>query len=280
MRRKIFLLFLICAALLWGQVLPALAGAGVAGSGGVHVLPLEITRITLGENASFDFVNRGGIGIDTVSFRTRGYSEDGKIIFYFSGDSAKGGRVYLDLTLFGAPLNFLISPGDAVTTSVSDGYQAVFSSVLEVAVQQYTTQDGKTYRIPESQLCWFSSRDGYADPAPHTFQYDYPDADLFQKAYTFSLGLRVDRIYPELTDMYQVSKPGYLVRSVQDLSLLADTDLAEGDLIWAINGTPIVDDPCALEKGKAGMTEGKDLILSVLRDDRPLEIRVAASALR
>ncbi len=270
-KRLTTLAALFCLLCLLVTAVPSLADHA-------HTLPLEILSVTPGEQASFTFINHGDIDITTASFRTRGYTEDGSVVYFFTADLAEGGKVYMDLTRFDGFIGPMLHPEKSAAVEVSDGYQAIFSDVLEVAVQQYTTLDGRTYRIPESQLCWFSSKDGYPEGTVLAFDYDYPDRSVFQKSYSFGLGLSIDRIYPELAARHGLTRSGYLVTAVSG-GLLAAFDVREGDLIWALNGLQIIDDPCALEKAKAALTDGTDMVLSILRDGEEITVTVPPSAL-
>lgn len=247
--------------------------AAAAAEDSLHTLPVEIIRVTPGKDAGFVMRNRGTDEITSLSFRIRGTDEEGKPVSFPAGDAEAGGEGSLNVALYNAHITSVVLPGDIRDIRIENGYQSAFSSTLEIALQQYTTLDGKTYRVPESQLCWFSSRDGYAAAAPCSFRYDYPDASVFRKSYSFSLGVSIERIYPEMTEARRVSKAGYLVTGIRG-GILAGREIQVGDLIWAVNGIPIVEDPCAMEKAKASLTDGAEMTLSLLREDQPMELLV------
>ncbi|MBO7663629.1 MAG: hypothetical protein J6U01_09685 [Clostridia bacterium] len=244
----------------------------------LHTLPVEIVSITPGKDAGFVLKHCGTEEITTVSFRIRGTDEAGNPVSFSAEDAESGETAYVNVALFNAPITSILLPGDVRDIRIENGYQSAFSSTLEMALQQYTTLDGKTFRIPESQLCWFSSRDGYPVTPPSSFRYDYPEASVFRKSYSFSLGVSIERIYPEMTEARGVSKPGYLVTGTHG-GILAGRDIHAGDLLWAVNGIPIVDDPCAMEKAKAALTDGTDMTLSLIRDQQPLELLVTSGDL-
>ena len=233
---------------------------------------VEIRSLTVGEKASLSFANTGDQDLMLVSFRFRGWDAEGNLVNIFR-DVEEGADLGASETIMLLDVTCLpfLQPGSTETEDLSNGYEAVRAARLEAAVQQFTLLDGTTHRIPESQLVWFSSEGGYPEGAANSFRYDYPDASVFKKSYTFSLGVTVARIYPEYEKFFDVSQSGYGIADVRR-GLFANAGVQADDLLWALNGIPLDQDPYALEKAKALLADGEAMELDIQRDGEKITI--------
>ena len=265
--KKLFL-FLILSAV----CLCCLSFASAEGDAADHPIPVEIRSLAVGEKASLEFANTGDSDLLLVTFRLRGWDAEGKIVNIFEAAEAGTLPENLDtVMLLDVTCVPFVVPGGTDTVDLSAGYEAVNAVRLEAAVQQYTLLDGKSWRIPESQLVWFSSDGGYPEGSSNTFSYRYPLPDVLKKSYTFSLGVSVARIYPEFEDYFEISHAGYGVAAVRR-GLFSNAGVLEDDLLWAFNGVSLEDDPYALEKAKAALVDGEAMVLSIQREDQDMTI--------
>ena len=249
----------------------AFAGAESAAPA-AQPIPVEIRSLSVGDQASVTFANTGDQDCMLVTFRFRGWDAEGNLVNIYkavASGSVPGESQTIMLQDYTC-IPFL-SPGGVETEDLSLGYEARHAARLEAAVQQYTLLDGTSHRIPESQLVWFSSDTGYPEGVANAFDYEYPDASVFKKSYTFSLGVSVTRIYPEYEEYFGLSHAGYRIAEVRH-GLFSNAGIRQDDLLWAMNGIALTDDPFALEKAKAAIVDGQPMVLSVLRNGEEITI--------
>ena len=236
-----------------------------------HTIPIEIISVTTGDSAGIVVQNNGDEDILEIEFRIRGYDPDGN--FVNSQTEIPEGRELYNMSLFSAEFHEdnTLRKGDRFNSDISMGKQAALSEEIELAVQSYTMQNGIAYVIPEGQLYWFSSKDGYEENVSGIFTYDYPTQEIIEKSGSFSMGISTEYVFPE--DGQDVT--GFQIIGIRD-GLLKNSDIESGDIIYGANDTLIYDDPFAIEKAKAQYVEGKDMVLKIKRDNDYLEIKVAA----
>ena len=247
------------------------AGGEQKGASVKHIIPIEVISATAGDSARIVVQNNGDEQLYDITFRIRGYDQDGN--FVNNQTEIPKGRELYNMSLFSASFNEenRVGKGEKFNSDISMGKQAALSEEIELAVQSYTVQNGITYVIPEEQLYWFSSKDGYGEDDSGVFTYDYPTQDIFELSGRISLGISTEYVFPE--DGQEVT--GFLIVAIDD-GLLKNTDIKTGDIIYGANDTLIYDDPFAIEKAKAQYVDGKDMVLKIKRDNDYLEIKVAA----
>lgn len=230
-------------------------------------IPIEIISATAGESAMFAARNKGDEPIAEITFRIRGYDSDGNYINIGTEDQT---GALNNMNLFTAPFDDnSLKPGACFHADLSIGKQAALSDNVELAVQGYKTEDGSSYAIPESQLHWFSSKNGYEDGSTGSFSYEYPPQSIFEKGGSFNMGVSTESVFPE--DPQEVT--GYLIDGIGD-GFMASYDVQVGDVIYGANGILIHDDPFAVEKAKAEYADGKDIVLMIKRGEALMDVTI------
>jgi serine protease Do len=110
-----------------------------------------------------------------------------------------------------------------------------------------------------------------APPAPPP-----PPADVFPKLEQFfggsgRLGISIDDLSPQLAD-YFGTKDGVLVTSVADNSAAAKAGVKAGDVITAIDGSPVTS-PADLRRRTQRLDDGDEFTLSVIRDKKSITLK-------
>lgn len=236
-----------------------------------HIIPIEIISVAAGESARIVVQNNGDEDIFEIAFRIRGYDLDGNYVN--SKTEIPEGRELYNMSLFSAAFeeDNKLGKGERFNSDISMGKQAALADEIQLAVQSYTVQNGITYAIPEGQLHWFSSKDGYGDDDSGSFTYDCPENEVLEKSGSFSMGISTEYIFPE--DGQEVT--GYLIDAIKD-GVLKSSDIEPGDIIYGANDIQIFDDPFAIEKAKAQYSDGKDMVLMIKRGNEYLNITVIA----
>ena len=233
-------------------------------------IPVEVVSAKAGDSAMFIAQNNSDEAIIEITFRIRGYDSDGNAI---NNGTEEQSDPLPSMNLFSASFDDSnkLEPGGRFNADLSMGKQAALADKIELAVQGYTTENGSSYVIPESQLHWFSSENGYGDGIMGSFLYEYPPQSVFEKAGSISLGLSTEAVFPE--DRQEIT--GYLIDAI-GAGLISSYEVQVGDVIYGANDVLIYDDPFAIEKAMAEYVDGKDMALMVKRDDECRIITVPA----
>lgn len=104
-----------------------------------------------------------------------------------------------------------------------------------------------------------------------------PDFDAFAfSRSTGRLGIAVDSLSDQLAE-YFGTKEGVLVTTVREGSAAAKAGVKAGDVITALNGSP-VDSPADVRRGSQRLEDGGEFTLDLVRDRKPLTVKGKADA--
>lgn len=238
-----------------------------------HIL-LEFTKIKLNKKSSgltldFSIQNHSSrktrqITID-VDFRTKS-GEQKFFSIEYDGVDFPGALAYW--TQY-----FYVEPGgkgkDTLIPSISfDGERIKDKSITEVrcAIVQVTFDDGTVVYIPDDQLYWFSTKNGYLEkPAPRE-NYQVPDETLLDKAEKFDFGIYTFYVTSNTRPFYGLPELGAYVCHVEPGSAAEACGLQLRDLITEADGLTFREDPYFMERAGAKMAEGESVSMKVLRN--------------
>ena len=237
-------------------------------------IPIEITEIKTGKDASFKVKNNKDETLTEISFRIR-YLKDGQYIL--TDDAA----------------SYSVNPGiSTLTISIGDGGLKKNQSIeldtsnvapfvnadeVDIAVSGFKKEDGILFSSEESFLYWYSSDKGY----PEKRAYGFSNQDFFDEWFAegkkFTLGFYVEQLYPEYMSYYGVDQCGYLIAEIVEGSISDQKGIKVGDILYACNDIKWYDDPNTINRAKYNLTEGKDMTISLLRGGETITVTISPS---
>lgn len=237
-------------------------------------IPVEITAVEVGKNASFKIKNNMDETLTEITLRVRYYDKDGKHIL----TDGFGSPVTTQISKLTLPMGEggLIK-NQSIVMDATPVPPFVTADRVEIAIAGYKKEDGTTFYSPEMSLYWYSSDKGYQDE----FVYGFSNQDYFDEWFAdgkkISLGIAVDFVYPEFMDYYGVNQCGFLVANVGNDSVLGKKGVKAGDVIWASNGQKWVDNPTILDRAKWELVTGKDVTLELVRGEENITVTISPS---
>lgn len=238
-------------------------------------IPIEITAVEVGENATFTVKNNKDETLTEISFRVRYYDKDGHYILSDYPDSSPVNTQISTLTL---PIDDggLIKNQSIVINATSIP-PFVAADKVDIAVAGYKKEDGITFNSSESLLYWYSSDGGYQGKRAYGFSnQDYFD-EWFAEGKKISLGINVDYVYPEYMDYYGVDQCGYLIVKVREGSILDKKGVKVGDVLYSSNGQTWYNNPTILDRAKWELVDGKDVTFELLRGKETITVNISPS---
>ena len=172
--------------------------------------------------------------------------------------------------------NVSFEPGKTVRIYKYE-YVPAYEGVKEVrlALYSYTTSDGVTHHIPESQQVWYSSKSGWLEK-PDTFtRYTEPTEEESRLAGTIDFGIDMAASAINTSGYYQTARHGLLVDYVREDSIASEAGIHLRDLIYGIDGVLWTDDPRILTKAEARYMQGETVTLMIERNGETIEIQLS-----
>ena len=146
---------------------------------------------------------------------------------------------------------------------------------VRLAVYYYRYLSGQKVYIPDSQLYWFSTKDGEL-PRPTTGpNYVQPDEDTLDRAMRINMGANQCTLYSYTVKEFSRSKrPGIYLANMNDTGYAAAWGLQPGDVIYGADDTLWADDPFILNRALCDVYDGKTVILKVVRNGEEIEVEI------
>ena len=237
-------------------------------------IPIEITGIKMGKEASFRVKNNKNETLTEISFRVR-YLKDGE---YILTDDAASYSVNPQISTFTVSIDDggLIK-NQSIVLDTSDLTPFVNADEVDIAVSGYKQEDGVLFASTEPLLYWYSSNDGYPDKRAYGFSNQNYFDEWFAEGKKFSLGIYVEQIYPEYMSYFGVDQCGYLITEIVEGSISEQKGIKVGDILYACNDIKWYDDPNTIDRAKYYLTEGKDMTISLLRGSETITVTISPS---
>ncbi len=145
---------------------------------------------------------------------------------------------------------------------------------IEVALDSVRLNDGTLITIPDNAHYWFSSQEKAYLDVPSVSYDTRPDESIRKKARETSLGYTSTLLRSWMKEHYGYQHGGEYICQVTPESAAEKAGLRVGDLIIAIDGTEICNDPFSAEKAKAKMADGQSIVFTVERQGQedPVEL--------
>lgn len=240
------------------------------------VIPVEITKLVVGNEASFTAKNNTEQVVNEIELRIRYYDENGEYIL--SDETVDSSPVNPRIATLSLPVDGGLIKQQSIVANASFIHPLVIAAKADIAVAGYTTADGTVYKAPESLLCWFSSDGHYLSPTEyHAFLNTSRYNDMIEKSRTISLGIFTEMVYTEFRDYYGFDQCGYLISKLSDDSVFKGKGIEVGDLLYSCNNSRWYDDPIAIERAKAELAKGKEASFKFLRGKEIISVVVSPS---
>lgn len=168
------------------------------------------------------------------------------------------------------------APGESATAVFPAGVRYPAAAAFDVAFDAVTAEDGAASDLPDSCLCWYSTREkAYTRIPEGGGSYTPPAEDVLAKAAGFRLGLKVIAVPGELADAYGFAHSGMLVVETEEDSLADLLGLAPGDLIFAVDETQYANEPNVIVLAAAALSDNRPMTLWIERDGGVLSFALA-----
>lgn len=241
---------------------PAVMHAQVFGSGGRLGVSVRDTDVDDAKRARME--TPGGVVIEDVredSAAQKAGFKEGDIVIEFDGERVRSTRQFTRLvqeTPVERQVNAVVMrDGQRMTLAVQTEGSDSFSYFKEFGA-------GNTFKL-------MPPRPPSPPPAPKA-----PSLDGFARLEQFfsssgRLGITVDSLSEQLAE-YFGTKDGVLVTSVDKDSAAAKAGLKAGDVVTAIDGTP-VDSAADLLRRTQRLDAGVEFTLEIIRDKKPMTLK-------
>ena len=238
-------------------------------------VPVEITALEAGKNATFTVKNNMDETLTELYFRVRYYDKEGNHIL---SDDTDVTPVNTNISMLTLPVeDGGLVKNQSIVVNATEILPFVIADKVDLAVSGYKKEDGKTFLSDESFLYWYSSDGGYPEKKSYGFaNQDYFD-EWFAEGKKISLGIWVDYVYPEHMDYYGVDQCGYLITKVREGSILDKNGIKVGDVLYSSNGQTWYNNHTILDRAKWELTEGKDVTFELLRGGEKITVTITPS---
>ena len=201
------------------------------------------------------YTNNYGEFIREVGFRMIPYDENGEQL-YLSKNVGGESRAYWD---------YEIKDGETKKESwyVDDYY---WVDQVDVAVYYIQLKDGTEIRLADNDLYWFSSKENSYKGKPERVPVNaYPISHEIVRSDSYQCGFNHYTVTADLADHYGFSHSGLYITSVVEGSIAYRAGLKPTDMIVAVDGVSLADDPYALTKAKARIVDEGSFTVTVER---------------
>ncbi len=165
------------------------------------------------------------------------------------------------------------APGESATAVFPAGARYPAAAAFDVAFDAVTPESGETLDLPDSRLCWYSTREKAYTHLPEAGEPYAPLAeDILSKAADFPLGLKTIAVTEELAEAYGFAHSGMLIVETEEASLADALELAPGDLIFAVDDTQYANEPNAVALAAAALADDRPVTLWIERDGAALSL--------